>query len=249
MYETAHVRVRELTLRQFLIGVGKFLTPLFLAALFVLYVLSLGETGQVLLPLLGAYFFPPLGKESVIPLGISLGIHPAVMALSVATVDILVGLFLVWNYRVLYYLPLLGKWVRKMEAKARKMVEEGTGFSKLAWLGLVLFVIVPFQGSGAVSATILGKMSGMDGKRVWTAIATGALAGTFLVAYSFNLLIETFRTNFLLGLVVVSTIVAVLAIVVLRWKKTTGEEIHLRDFKEVTLLAANGGVEAPPEEE
>jgi uncharacterized membrane protein len=249
MYEAKQFSIRDLTMGQFLVGVAKATIPLFIAALYVLYIYSLGETGTILLPLLAAYFFPPFGKESVIPLGISLGIHPAVMALSIALIDILVGLFLLWNYRVLYYIPLLGRWARKTELKAKKMIEDGKGFGKLAFLGLVLFVIVPFQGSGAVSATIIGKMSGMDAKKVWLAIIIGALAGTFMVAYSFNFIIEAFRSDFLLGLTIVATVTAVVAILYIRSKKLESpEEDALRQVKDFSMLAANGGVEARPPE-
>ncbi|MDX1534928.1 MAG: small multi-drug export protein, partial [Thermoplasmata archaeon] len=196
-----------------------------------------------------AYFVPPFGKESVIPLGVSLGVHPALMAFSVAMVDVLVGLFLLWNYRVLYYIPILGKWAHKMEVKARKMIEEGRGFSKLAYLGLVLFVIVPFQGSGAVSATILGKMSGMDAKKVWSAIILGAFAGTFMVAYSFNFVLTAFRSNLFLGVGVVLAVVAVALFLYLRWKRETGKSITLHDIKEVSLMAVTTGVEVDPSPE
>lgn len=250
MYEAKQFSVRDLTLGQFLIGLAKAAIPLFIAAVYALYIYSLGETGKILLPLLAAYFFPPFGKESVIPLGISLGIHPALMALSIAVVDILVGLFLLWNYKALYYIPLLGKWARKTELKAQKMIVEGKGFSKLAFLGLVLFVIVPFQGSGAVSATIIGKMGGMEAKKVWAAIIVGALAGTFMVAYSFNLLIEAFRSDFLLGITAVATVTAVVAILYMRSRKLEGrEDSALKQVRDFSLLAANGGFEDTSEEE
>ncbi|MFQ6012851.1 MAG: small multi-drug export protein [Thermoplasmata archaeon] len=249
MFEEASFRIRDLTLRQFLLGFGKAIIPLFIAALFLAYLYVMGETGRLLLPLLAAYFFPPFGKESVIPLGVSLGIHPALMAFSIAMVDVLVGLFLLWNYRVLYYVPLLGRWAHKMEVKAKRMIEEGRGFSKLAYLGLILFVIVPFQGSGAVSATILGKMSGMDAKKVWSAIILGAFAGTFMVAYSFNLVLTAFRSNFLLGVAVVLVVVAVALFFYLRWKRETGKSFTLQDVKEVSLMAVTRGVEADPTRE
>ncbi len=250
MYEAKSFSIRELTLPQFLWGVAKATIPIFIAALYVIYIYTLGEMGALLLPLLAAYFFPPFGKESVIPLGISLGIHPAIMAISVAMIDVLVGLFLLWNYKALYYIPLLGKWARKTEMKAKKMIEEGRGFSKLAFLGLILFVIVPFQGSGAVSATIIGKMSGMDAKKVWLAIIIGALAGTFMVAYSFNLIITTFRSDFLLGITLVATVVVVVTILFLRSKKISPEvETSLKDIRDFSLFAANGGVEAENAEE
>jgi uncharacterized membrane protein len=249
MFEEASFRIRDLTPRQFLLGLGKAIVPLFIAGLFLVYIYTLGETGRLLLPLLAAYFFPPFGKESVIPLGVSLGIHPALMAFSIAMVDVLVGLFLLWNYRVLYYVPFLGKWAHKMEVKARKMIQEGRGFSKLAYLGLILFVIVPFQGSGAVAATIIGKMSGMDAKKVWSAIIVGAFAGTFTVAYSFNLILNAFRANLLLGIGLVVVIAAVVLFFYFRWKRETGKSITLHDIKEVSLMAVTTGVEVEPSRE
>jgi uncharacterized membrane protein len=137
-----------------------------------------------------------------------------------------------------------------MEVKAKRMIDEGRGFSKLAYLGLVLFVIVPFQGSGAVSATILGKMSGMDAKKVWSAIILGAFTGTFAVAYSFNLILSAFRSNLLLGVGLVVVIVAVVLFFYFRWKRETGRSITLHDIREVSLMAITTGVdvESPPEE-
>lgn len=250
MFEAATYRLSELSPRQLAFSTAKLALPLALAGAYLSYVSTFGEQGRLLLPLLAAYFFPPLGKESVIPLGVSLGIHPALMALSVAMIDVLVGLFLLWNYRFLYYVPLLGKWVKKMELKAQKMIEEGKGFSKLAWMGLVLFVIVPFQGSGAVSATVIGKISGMEEKRVWSAIITGAFAGTFMVAYSFNIILTTFQSSFWLGLVVVGAAAALILILYARFRRMPESRESLQQIRDFTPLAANGGSVIPdlPEE-
>ncbi len=242
MYEADRFTIRDVTLHQFLLGAAKATVPLFIAALYLVWVYSLGNMGTLIFPLLAAYFFPPFGKESVIPLGVSIGIHPALMAISIAMVDVLVGLFLLWNYRVLYYIPILGSWARKTELKAKKMIEEGRGFSKLAFLGLILWVMVPFQGSGAVSATIIGKMSGIDEKKVWLAIILGALAGTFMVAYSFNLIIVAFQSDFLLGIVVVAAVAAVVGILYYRTKRVhDGEDPSFQQIKDFSILAANGG--------
>jgi len=70
-----------------------------------------------------AYFFPPLGKESIIPIGVSGGeitiplynqqiivtsINPLIMALTIAFIDIVVALFLVWNYDLAEKIPIIG---------------------------------------------------------------------------------------------------------------------------------------------
>lgn len=249
MYEANPFRIRDLTLQKFLIGVARTIVPIAIAALYLLWVYTLGDVGALLFPLIAAYFFPPFGKESVIPLGVSLGIHPALMAVTIALVDLLVGLFLLWNYRILYYIPILGNWARKTELKAKKMVAEGRGFSKLAFLGLVLWVMVPFQGSGAVSATIIGKMSGMDAKKVLLAIAAGALAGTFMIAYSFNYILLAFQADLLLGVVVVAVAAVAVTLALLRYRRAkNGDRAAFRQIKDFSLLAnLEGGASEEPE--
>jgi len=98
-----------------LIRLAKFFVPFIIAVTGILvlqYTVGKASSAKLLL-LMMVYFFPPLGKESIIPLGISGGeitnpitgyvsvvpsINPIIMALSIAFIDIVVALFLVWNY-------------------------------------------------------------------------------------------------------------------------------------------------------
>ena len=72
--------------RKNLINLSKFFLPfligfgvLFSVGVFIVENLKIGFWS-----LISAYFFPPLGKETIIPSGILLGIDPLVMALSIA---------------------------------------------------------------------------------------------------------------------------------------------------------------------
>ena len=97
------------------IRLGKFFTPFLLGfGVYWIWGLFSDEIGKIW-PLLAAYFFPPLGKESVIPAGVGLGINPWVMALSIAFIDIIVALFLLWNYDLAKKIPLVGKFMIKVE--------------------------------------------------------------------------------------------------------------------------------------
>ncbi|MCJ2533678.1 MAG: hypothetical protein LN364_00410, partial [Candidatus Thermoplasmatota archaeon] len=103
----------------FLVRLAKFFIP-FILGFGVLGAIGflMDETLRVAYwPLISGYFFPPLGKESIIPAGIAFGVDPIVMALSIAFVDVVVALFLVWNYDLAKKIPIIGKFMIKVEEK------------------------------------------------------------------------------------------------------------------------------------
>ena len=107
-----------------LIRIVKFFTPIFLGLGVVYFTgLLLQESLRIKFwPLITAYFFPPLGKESVIPTGVAFGIDPLIMALSIAFVDIIIAFFLLWNYDLAKKIPLVGKFMEKIENNKAKYV-------------------------------------------------------------------------------------------------------------------------------
>ena len=164
-----------------------------LAKFFAPIILGIGVVGSVgflleesirikFWPLITAYFFPPLGKESVIPSGILLGVNPIVMALSIAFVDVIVALFLVWNYDLAKKIPLIGKFITKVEEKGKNVEEKYNWIKPLRFIGIVLFVMVPFQGSGGLVGSIVGRLIGMKPWVTFFAISIGAVIGCLLIA-------------------------------------------------------------------
>jgi len=162
-------------------------------------------------PLVSTYFFPPLGKETVIPLGIASGIPPVIMALSIAFVDVIVALFLLWNYDLAKKIPIVGKFIIKVEEKG-KNVEEKYGWVKpLRFIGIVLFVIVPFQGSGGLVGSIVGRLIGMKPLNTFFAISIGAVIGTLLIGFFSNAFLAFARINTELSLALIAVISIIFA--------------------------------------
>lgn len=159
-----------------------------------------------------AYFFPPLGKESVIPIGIGAGLNPILIALVIAFVDIFVALFLVWNYDFAKLTPILGQWMEKVEKKGGKKFKESPWLENLAFVGLVLFVMFPFQGSGGVATSIIGRIIGMNKLKVFLAICIGAIVGCLLIAYFADLFIGFFKNNLYQGLAILIAIAIILGV-------------------------------------
>jgi len=166
-------------------------------------------------PLISGYFFPPLGKESIIPLGVAAGIHPIVMALSIAFVDVVVALFLVWNYDLAKKIPIIGKFMIKVEEKGKNAEGKYSWVKPLRFIGIVLFVMVPFQGSGGLVGSIVGRLFGMKPWNTFFAISIGAFVGCILIAMFAQTFLVFAEINTTLTLILVSIIAAIIVIYVI----------------------------------
>ncbi len=179
----------------------------------------LNDTIRIIWPLITAYFFPPFGKETIIPLGIGvlkegltipfLNIHvepvsvePLSIAFAIAFVDIVVALFLVWNYDFAKKIPVIGNFIQKVEKIGKNSEEKYAWIKPLRFIGIILFVMVPFQGSGGLVGSIVGRLIGMKPSHTFYAISIGAVTGCLLIAYFTDVIISLFKTNLLQALLV-----------------------------------------------
>lgn len=158
------------------------------------------------------YYFPPFGKEWAIPLAIAEGAHPLEIALPIAFLDIITAVFLLWNYDFAKLIPWMGKWMEKVEKKNKNKIDAHPWWEKVAFVGVALFVVFPFQGSGGVGASILGRVIGMEKHKVVLAICVGAIPGCIFLAYVGEAVIRVFRDEILWGLILLIIIAVILAI-------------------------------------
>lgn len=203
-----------------LIIISRFLFPIILGfSVILLLGILLGNNTQIKYwSLITGYFFPPLGKETVIPAGIAIGFNPILMSLSIAFVDIVVALFLVWNYDLAKKIPFVEKFITKIESRG-KSIEDKYGWIKpLRFIGIILFVMVPFQGSGGLVGSIVGRLIGMKPWNIFFAILIGAIVGTLLVAAFSKVFLEFAKINVLLTLALVA-VIAITIIVHYLYKK------------------------------
>ena len=208
----------------------KFASPfLMTVAYFLLLVLILPEKDFLnLSSLMLLYFVPPLGKESVIPIGIAQGIPWTVLAFSIAFVDIVVCLFLIWNFDLAKKLPFIGSGIRRMQLKGASILETMPWVERLTFFGIVVFVMIPFQGSGAFAGTILGRSVGLSVIANLMAVGLGALIGSTLIALS-----VVYGLGFLgylgpiqlAGLIILIMVCATLYFIYRHWDDLSMEEI------------------------
>ena len=145
------------------------------------------------------YLIPPAGKESMVPAGVFLlrqhfGLMSIIItAVSIAFVDVFVGLWMMWNWDLIKLIPFLGTYVRKLEEIGEKKWKKHKYLSGLAYTGLAFFVAFPFQGSGAVGSTVIGRVLGMNPRKIFYSIIFGSLLGCFLIAIASYFAIFSFK--------------------------------------------------------
>jgi uncharacterized membrane protein len=161
--------------------------------------------------LMVAYILPPAGKESVIPIGIALGFPWYLMAFTIALMDILTGIFMALNFDVALKIPGLGRWMRRFISNGEKFFRKRPWLERFYFTGVVVFVMVPLQGSGGVGGTLVGRMMGMSPGRVLAAITVGALSGCSLIALGSQAIWELILADPAIGITVLIVTVAGIA--------------------------------------
>jgi uncharacterized membrane protein len=209
---TRHIGIPERIFRiilPFLLGIPYLVLLLF----FLPYSLWLAHGG-----LLIAYILPPAGKESVIPIGIALGLPWWLMAISIALMDVLAAIFLALNFDIALKIPGVGGWIRKFIANGEEFFSRRPWLERFYFTGVVMFVMFPLQGSGGIGGTLVGRMMGLSPGKVIGAIAIGALAGCTIIAIGAEAIKELFLKNPVLGSAVAVSVVAVFGLVYILYR-------------------------------
>ena len=203
-------------------GILKAVLPFLLAGILLLSLyLILPRPGfYTMMGLIFLYMVPPLGKESVIPMGIGLGIPWWLMALTMTVLDLLGGLFVTWNFYLSCRIPYLGPWIARTMKGGRTFFDARPWLERLYFVGLTLFVMVPFESSGGISAAILGRMMGMRPLDVIACIAVGAGLSCTAIALASDAVISLLKTDIVLGAITVIIILLACGICVIIWQAT-----------------------------
>jgi len=164
-----------------------FFIPWALVGFVVLLILELGpEIAGKFAAIFVQYFFNPVGKEVAIYCGIhecaplipGPPLHPLEVGPFLVFVDAVTALFLAWNYRYLLGVAFLGDLLRWVEEHGRKTVAKRPWIRRLAFFGVMLYAALPFEGTGAIGGTIVGRTVGLDAARTWGAVVCGSIIRT-----------------------------------------------------------------------
>ena len=193
----------------------RLLIPPLLAVIFFIMCFLVLPRDRILIlgGLMIAYFIPPSGKESIIPIGIGLGIPWWLMALTLTLLDVITCLFMIMNFAIMLRVPRLGPWIEKTTATGRDFMAEHPWMARWRIPGVAFFVMLPLQGTGGVGATVVGLMAGLTPGEILFAVGTGAAVESLAFALGSELIWRLIMANLALGLIV--AIAAILAMTLL----------------------------------
>jgi uncharacterized membrane protein len=153
-----------------------------------------------------AYYIPPSGKETIVPVGIILGIPWWLMALTVVLQDVITCLFMILNLDLIFHIPRLGSWTYRFLARGREFLTRWPWLSRWGMWGLAFFVWLPFQGTGGTGAPLVGWMMGLSPRRILFAVGLGATFEALFFALGAEIVWTLLLSNYLLGLVVLAVL-------------------------------------------
>lgn len=200
---------RDLLTNPYLAGPIKFILPFAIAlAIFAaLYLIEPYQQFLVISGLLAAYFFPPAGKESIIPIAIVMGYPWWLVTLAIVLMDVAVSLFVVWNFDLALKIPLIGRLLESGMTAGRNYTDARPWLRRFSTIGLILLVFFPLQGTGAMNGAILGRLLGLDMYRVFSCVCIGSLASSLALALGSDALLDIYHQNPTLGIGIVAAIV------------------------------------------
>ena len=106
-----------------------------------------------------------------------------IMAVTIAIMDSLLSWFIVYNIELVKKWGKIGPMIIKVEKQSQGLLNKYDWMRKVAIIFIVIFVMIPFQGSGGLAASIIGRLMGLKPWKVLLSVAIGSLLGCLGIAY------------------------------------------------------------------
>lgn len=122
-------------------------------------------------------FLPMFAISGKVDLG------PYQLGLVIWAMDTFTVLMVVYALEGLYWIKPLKRWLDKIQGNAALVLEAFPWIRKTALVGLVLFVLFPIAGTGALAGSFIGIFLGLHRTRLIAAVSAGGLIGGMLMAF------------------------------------------------------------------
>jgi len=90
--------------------------------------------------------------------------QPPIWSLALMTflIDLVFAFVLATGLRSLERMPLIGDWLHNSRARTKQVLAEYPGLRRLAFFGVVAFVLLPIAGTGAITGSLVARLLGLS---------------------------------------------------------------------------------------
>ncbi len=150
------------------------------------FFLGLGYAREATLEALGAASVAMMGVGKFLPFWGVMGhsnFSPWELGLLIWALDTLVAIIIIYGSDALCRIHLIRRALDRVRSRAQRTLAARPRVKRGAVAAVILFVLLPFTGTGAVVGTFLGMLLGLRRRVVIAAVSAGGLLGGMLMAY------------------------------------------------------------------
>ncbi|MDP6155650.1 MAG: small multi-drug export protein [Candidatus Thermoplasmatota archaeon] len=155
-------------------------------AVFMIYYASLPKSmAGRLLASSGLYMIPFVTGDKTVLISTAPSFHgygQYLIAVNLAIMDCLLSWLIVYNIDLMKRWKKPGRLINAIEGKSRFMLEKYPRLRNIAAVFIIFLVMIPFQGSGGLTASIVGRLMGLRPWKVLLSVAVGAFTGCLAIA-------------------------------------------------------------------
>ena len=150
-----------------------------------------------------------------------ISLQPSELFGLVTYMDFMVAIFVAFHMGILFRLPYIGEKIAMLVWDGKYLLNHHPWIKRMAFLGLVLFVIFPTSTTGSIGGSVFGRLLGMSRWLTVSGVLLGSLLGNMLM-FSFAKQINNYidPQNVWIKIIGVIILVSIVVLIEIRYQKT-----------------------------
>jgi len=141
------------------------------------------------------------------------------VVVGIVALDLIVSFFISFNFDLLLKIPLIGPWFRWIMRNADKILRKRKWIEDLSSAGLLIFMYIPLQGSGAMTTSIIARILNYHPAQTVGLVTIGSILSCLTVALGITSIVQLWAINPVFAILEVLGIIVLIIIIAVLWSK------------------------------
>jgi uncharacterized membrane protein len=148
-------------------------------------------------------------------------LEPSELFALVTYLDVITAIFVAFHMGILFRLPYIGEKIAMLVWDGKSILQTYPWIKRMAFVGLVLFVVFPTSTTGSIGGSIFGRLLGMGRTMTVSGVLLGSVIGNglmFFFAKQINQFVDP--QNVWIKVVGIAIVVALFVLIEIRYQRT-----------------------------